>query len=220
MALVGQASGSWLESSSALRILYAGKRNSVGILTDDSFTQTNPPIVTTASTISTNVDTSVLGVLGGSVAFSRPDQGSNYVGGNVEGLAVAGQETLVRPLGLFINDANGRSFENQPGAASGKGPYMSSQGTYASQLFETQVLDTTGITAATGSDLTYVTGVALIASRNGFLQNAYDVGNDESLDTATIAAQVEHGATASDVIAVLKMPADSAQPELVFDQRI
>lgn len=219
MALVGQASGDWLESSSALRILYAGKRNSVGVLTDDAFTQTNPPIVTTASTISTNVDTSVLGVLGGSVAFTRPDVGSNYVGGNVEGLAVAGQEFLVKPLGLFINDANGRAFENQPAAASGKGPYMSSQGTYASQLFETQLLDGTGVTAATGDDLTYVTGHELIASRNGYLMPSRDVANDESIATATVAAEVEHGGTAT-VIGILKMPADSAQPELVFDQRI
>lgn len=54
MPLLGQASGQWLESSSALRILHAGVRNTVGVLTTDAFTQTNPPIVTTpASTLLT-----------------------------------------------------------------------------------------------------------------------------------------------------------------------
>jgi hypothetical protein len=99
--MLGQASGGFTESSSALRLLHVGVRNTVGILTDDAFTQTNPPIVTAAGSISTNVDTSVLGVLSGSVAFTRPDQGSNYIGGPVDPVGTAG----VRPLGLFINNA-------------------------------------------------------------------------------------------------------------------
>ena len=73
MPLLGQASGGFTESSSALRLLHVGVRNTVGILTDDAFTQTNPPLVTTAGTISENVDTAVAGVLSGSVAFTRPD---------------------------------------------------------------------------------------------------------------------------------------------------
>ena len=220
MAMLGQASGAWTESSSALRILYVGVRNSVGILTDDSFTQTNPPIITTASTISTTVDTSLLGVLSGSVAFTRPDEGSNYIGGNAEGLATAVHELLVRPLGLFINNAAGNSFENQPASASGKGPYVSSQGTMASQLFETQILDGSVATASTGDDITYLTGLALVASRNGYLVPAYDVTNTESIDIATLTAEREHGQAASTVIGILKMPSDSTQAEIVFDQRI
>jgi hypothetical protein len=222
MPLLGQASGGFLESSSALRLLYLGVRNSVGILTDDAFTQTNPPIVTATATISTTVDTSVLGVLSGSVAFTRPDQGSNYVGGNAEGLATANQETLVRPLGLFINTAAGNAFENQPGPASGKGPYVSGQGTYGNQLYETQALDGTGITMAAGDDLTYTTGMELIASRNGYLCTNYDVVNNESIDITEIGAESEHAAAdnSGTVIGILKMPADSAQPEIVFDQRI
>ena len=43
MPLLGQASGGFTESSSALRLLHVGVRNTVGILTDDAFTQTNPP---------------------------------------------------------------------------------------------------------------------------------------------------------------------------------
>ena len=222
MALLGQASGGFTESSSALRILHVGVRNTVGILTDDAFTQTNPPIVTTTSTISlaAGMDTAVLGVLSGAIAFSRPDEGSNYIGGNVESLAVAGHETLVRPLGLFINNAVGNAFENTPGVASGKGPYVSAQGTYANSLYETQVLDGSAITASTGDDLTYVAGQTLIASRNGYLMPSEEFVNTESLDIATNAAEVEHGNTASTAIGILKMPADSTQPELVFDQRI
>jgi len=224
MPLLGQASGGFTESSSALRLLYVGVRNSVGILTDDAFTQTNPPIVTTpVSTISDKVDTSVLGVLSGSVAFTRPDQGSNYVGGNAESLATAAYEKFVRPLGCFINNASGNAYENQPAAASGVGPYVSGMGTFGNQLYETQALaaSTGGVPLAQGADLTYVTGQALIASRNGYLMPVLD-GSDgtTSLDNAANAAEVEHGFTVSTVIGILKMPADSVQNEIVYDQRI
>lgn len=227
MPMLGQASGGFLESSSALRILHVGIRNTVGILTDDSFDQTNPPIVTTAGTITTQADTSVSGVLSGSVAFTRPDQGSNYIGGNAEGLATAFHETLVKPLGCFINNAAGNAFENQPGPASGKGPYVSGQGTYGNQLYETQVLDGTNVTGmATGDDLTYLTGMRLIASRNGYLMPLFTVNTAGSgltdLDQEETAAESEHAASAgsSTTLSILKMPADSAQPEIVFDQRI
>ena len=198
MPLLGQASGGFTESSSALRLLHVGVRNTVGILTDDAFTQTNPPIQTGAGTISSNVDTSVLGVLSGSVAFTRPDQGSNYIGGPVAPVGTAG----VRPLGLFINNAAGYAYENQPAAASGKGPYVSAMGTYASQLFETQNINS-------AADLTYTTGDFLYASQNGYLTNV--AANDNRYET------IASGVT---TIAILKMPADSVQNEIVFDQRI
>lgn len=227
MPLLGQASGGFTESSSALRLLHVGVRNTVGILADDAFTQTNPPIVTTAGTISDNVDTSVLGVLSGSVAFTRPDQGSNYIGGNAEGLATAYQETLVRPLGLFINNASGNAFENQPGPASGKGPYLSSQGTYSSQLFETYVLDGTSVTGmATGDDVTYLPGMELIASRNGYLMPRDTVNTAgsalTSIDQTETAAESEHAGSAdsSTTLGIVKMQPDSVMAEVVFDQRI
>lgn len=200
MPLLGQASGGFTESSSALRLLHVGVRNTVGILTDDAFLQTNPPLVTTAGTISENVDTSVLGVLSGSVAFTRPDQGSNYIGGPVAGLTTANPG--VRPLGLFINNAAGYAYENQPAAASGKGPYVSAMGTYASQLFETENLNS-------GATLTYTTGQFLYASQNGYLTNVAADNN-----------RYEQAADGVTTIAILKMPADSVQNEIVFDQRI
>ena len=202
MPLLGQASGGWTESSSALRLLHVGVRNTVGILTDDAFTQTNPPIVTTAGTISQSngMDTSVLGVLSGSVAFTRPDQGSNYIGGPVAGLTTANPN--VRPLGLFINSAAGNAYENQPAAASGKGPYVSAMGTYASSLYETENLNT-------GASLTYTTGQFLFASQNGYLTNVQADNN-----------RYEQAADGVTTLAILKMPADSVQPEIVFDQRV
>jgi len=219
MPLLGQASGGFTESSSALRLLHPGIRNTVGVLTADAFTQTNPPIVTTMGTISTQTNTGVLGVLSGSVAFTRPDQGSNFVGGPVE--PGAPDNILIRPLGCFINTAVGNAFENQPGPASGKGPYMSGQGTYGNQLFETQALDTSGAVAA-GDDLIYTAGQELVASRNGYLMMRVttQTGAAVSLDTATITSEVANGQTASTLIGVLKMPPDSEQFELVYDQRV
>lgn len=224
MPLLGQASGGFTESSSALRLLHVGVRNTLAILTDDAFTQTNPPIVTTAGTISTNVDTSVFGVLSGSVAFTRPDQGPTFVGGNAEGLANALHETFVRPVGLFINNAAGNAFENQPAAASGKGPYVSSMGSYASQLFETESIGTNGAGILAGASLNYIIGQELVASRNGYLMPRRALNTAlaavESLDVAAITAEVEHGLAASTTIGILLMPADATQNEIVFDQRI
>jgi len=219
MPLLGQASGGFTESSSALRLLHPGVRNTVGVLTADAFTQTNPPIVTTAGTVSTQTNTGVSGVLSGSVAFTRPDQGSNFVGGPVE--PGAPDNILIRPLGCFINTAVGNAFENQPGPASGKGPYMSGQGTYGNALFETQALDAAGAIAA-GDDLIYTAGQELIASRNGYLMMRVttQTGAAISLDTATIASEVANGNAASTLLAILKMPPDSEQFELVYDQRV
>ena len=203
MPLLGQASGGFTESSSALRILYVGVRNSVGVLTSDSFTQTNPPIAATAGTITSQVDTTLRGVLSGSVAFSRADAGSNYIGGPVAPVATTG----VIPLGVFINNANGNPYENLPGPASGKGPYVSAMGTYGNRLFETFVL--TGGSA--GAALTYAVGNLLYASRNGYLTNVSG--------GAANAEQCYEGATPT-TIGILKMPADAVQNELVYDQRL
>jgi len=217
--MLGQASGGFTESSSALRLLHPGVRNTVGVLTADAFTQTNPPIVTTAGTISTQTNTGVLGVLSGSVAFTRPDQGSNFIGGPVE--PGAPDNILVRPLGCFINTAVGNAFENQPGPASGKGPYMSGQGTYGNQLFESQAIATEGAITA-GDDLIYTAGQELIASRNGYLMMRVttQTGAAVSLDVAALASEVANGNTASTLIGVLKMPPDSEQFEIVYDQRV
>lgn len=193
MALLGQASGGFTESSSALRILHVGVRNTVGQLTEDSFTQTNPPIETTAARVSNSAGllTNALGVLSGSIAFARPDEGANYHGGPSARVAATD-----RVLGVFINSASGNAFENQPGVASNRGPYVSAQGTYANRLYETSQ---TGANVA----LTYTIGESLFASVNGYLTNDT---NERASDTT--------------VIAVLKIAPDSSSDELVYDQRI
>lgn len=225
MPLLGQASGGWTESSSALRILNLGVRNSVGVLTTDGFTQNNPPVVTAANTISSQVNTQITGILSGSVCFTRPDGGANFVGGPTEA-AGATLAHYIRPLGCFINDANGYPYQNLPAQASGKAPYVSSQGTYGNGLFETQILDGTNITNfATGDAINYVAGMFLISSRNGYLMpsGAYDGGGVfRSFDAVLNAAESTLLATAnsSTVLAVLKMPADAVQDEIVYDQRI
>lgn len=224
MPLLGQASGGWTESSSALRILYKGVNNSIGVLTADAFTQTNPPIVATAGTVSTapGALTEVLGVLSGSVAFTRPDAGTNFVGGPKEaGLVLPVDGTEISPLGCFINNASGNAYENLPAAASGKGPYVSGMGTFGNRLYETNTLALTGGVAA-GTVILYVSGSKLIASRNGYLMQSrvFSGGAWVTLDVANNAAEVANGAAASTVIGILKLVPDSVQTELVYDQRI
>lgn len=229
MALLGQASGGWTESSSALRILNIGVRNTIGVLTDDAFTQSNPTAV--ATNVSSRVNTTKTGVLSGSVAFARPDGGqSNFVGGPgdnaTQGAFSTSDKMGYRPVGVFINSANGNPFENQPGVASGVGPYVSGMGTYGDALYETKFIgDAVGGDPAAGATIDYLPGVQLIASRNGFLMPKQVLsagGAAVSADDITCTAEsfVANADNSSTIIGVLKMPPDATQTELVYDQRI
>ena len=216
MAMLGQASGGFTESSSSLRLLHVGIRNSTGVLADDAFTQSNPAnlggAVTTATynPASPQVATSVLGVLSGSIAFTRPTAlggGNNEIGGlGYTGYnGAAGVDNLVvRPLGVFINHAAGYSFENTPALASSKSPYVSAQGTYANSLFETFA------PVSVDGDISgnYSVGISLVSSVNGFLIPSGSTATDK------------HGGDDAEVIAILKMVSDSAQDEIMYDQRI
>lgn len=203
MAIPGQASGNFVEGQSALRILYVGHRNTFSaVLTTDGFTQQNPPIVTTAGTVSLALGpVPSRGVLAGSVLFTRPDAGNGFVGGPVAAAPVSGE---VRPLGLVINNAAGYSYLNTPAAASGMCPYVSGQGTMGTKLYETQNL--TG-----GAALTYAVGQTLVASRNGYLTNLANAAN--SLELAL-------GYAAATSIGIIKIVPDAVLSELLFDQRI
>lgn len=203
MALLGQASGNFTESNSALRIMHVGVRNTVGQLTADAFTQANPVNSPNAAAISTapGLLTNVFGVLSGSVAFTRPDSAlPGACGGPKTTVATS---NLQRALGCFINNANGNAYTNIPGVASNKGPYVSAQGTYGNRLFETQ--------AQNGgfADLQYSIGDELYASINGFLTN---VAIDAHEDVET--------AVATTLMGILKIAPDSLANELVYDQRI
>jgi len=197
MALLGQASGGFNESSSALRILHVGVRNTIGQLTADAFTQTNPPVTTDADRItqaSGLLDGLVRGVLSGSIAFARPS------GDNTHGGPTSAPAATERVLGVFINNAVGNSFENQPGVASNRGPYVSAQGSYGNKLYETSQL-------GAAADLTYTVGDQLVASKNGYLTNHNNAASRHATDGTL-------------VIGILKITPDSNSDELVYDQRI
>lgn len=231
MPLQGQASGGWTESSSALRLLNVNIRNSVGILTDDSFTQTNPPVITTAGTITTRVDQTKTGVLSGSVAFTRYLDGENYVGGAGTAAAqLAAHNGAVakyswRALGCFINSANGNPYENTPGVASGVGPYVSGMGTFGDALYETYIIVGVADPAA-GRPITYFNGAQLVASRNGYLMSRWNYNDAGAAlvdcDVAAVTAEsyVVNANGSATIIGILKMAPDAVQTELVFDQRI
>lgn len=202
MALLGQASGGFTESSSALRILHIGVRNTVGQLSASAFTQTNPPTnAANATEASGLLDGVVRGVLSGSIAFAD-DSGDNTHGGVLNATAV---------LGVFINNAVGNAFENQPGVASNRGPYVSAQGTYGNKLYETK-----GDLANAGVDLTYSVGETLCASVNGYLTSS---SNADVTDADVTIAGAVSKATAL-TIGILKIVPDSNSDELVYDQRI
>ena len=195
MALLGQASGNFTESNSALRIMHVGVRNTVGQLTPDAFTQVNPVGSTNNVTSAPGLLTNVFGVLSGSVAFTRPDSAlPGAVGGPVSNV---GNNGALKALGVFINNANGNAYTNIPGVASNKGPYVSAQGTYGNRLWETEDV-------GNGGALSYYPGDQLIASINGFLTNN---STDKAEGTAT-------------VMGIVKIAPDSLANELVYDQRI
>jgi hypothetical protein len=163
------------------------------------------------------MDTATLGVLSGSVAFTRGDAagGSNEIGGTA---GTAASTAGFAEVGVFINTAVGNAYENTPGVASGKGPYVSGQGTYANSLYET--LGDGGLALTNG----YTTGDSLFASVNGYLItfDAAGIPNPSSVaivGNVTPATAFMLGVIAP-IMGILKMPADAVQPEIVYDQRI
>lgn len=211
-AIGGQGSGDFRETSGRVQLLHVVTRNSQGNLTPDAFTQANPPVITTASGKSTTLATiTKVGVLGGTIAFTRPDFGNGYHGGpTLPGAAYAvGQ----KPLGIFINDSIGNAFENTPGIASGKGPYVCGSGsTVASSIYETK---SQGLNSgpAIGTAITYSPGDKLFASANGLVTNLltdayeYTVTAQQDLKFVTL-------------IGVVKVAPDANSSLLVFDVRV
>jgi len=200
----GQGSGDFRETSGRVQIFHVGNRNSLGVLTTDAFTQNNPPVVTTTANVSTTLaGITKKGVLGASIAFTRPDAGNNFHDGPVQVSAayVAGQ----RPLGIFINDSLGNAFENTPGVASGRGPYLSGMGTIGVSIWETQIQ----IGASTA--LTYAVGDRLWASVNGFLTNRHQDGYEWQ-----VSADIDN----MTLLGVVKVAPDANNSLLVLDLRV
>jgi hypothetical protein len=179
-----------------------GTRNSVGVLTADAFTQANPPVVTTTANVSTTLaGITKKGVLGSSVAFTRPDAGNGFHGGPVKvgGSYVVGQ----KPLGVFINDSLGNPFENTPGVASGRGPYVCGMATIGLTLYETQH-QKTGSAA-----ISYTVGEKVYASVNGLMTNVVEDGYEDNASAGT-----------NTLMGIVKVAPDANNSLLVIDLRV
>lgn len=135
----------------SLTILIRGQLNSIPVLSDDCFTKANYGAnVNGNSTLSVNTPR---GVLGGSVAA---------VSAGLDYTVVPGTDVL-RPVGLFVNDAAGAAFENSPAVASGKVAVMK-----AMASVEVDVYETVKVNAAA---LTFAVGEKLYCSAQGLLTN-------------------------------------------------
>jgi hypothetical protein len=192
---IGQSSGDYRESQRRIHPLYMGLRVSGQPYSADAFTQANP------CNVAVNVSTKLAGittrgVLGGTVAYTRPDAGNGPVGGPPSVF-----NPRIRVLGLFIADARGAKFENTPGLASGEASYYADGGTYANTLWETHNLDT-------GAPLVYMPGDELWASKNGLITNVADDDNTyEQGDGRTL-------------VALVKFAPDGDNPFIVFCLRL
>ncbi len=213
----GQSSGDFKLNQGALRILYSIFKDSIPSLAADGFTVNNPNVVTASNAKSTTLPVSVKkGVLGGSVAFIRPDAGQNIVGGAVQ--VASAYVAKTRPVGLFINDSQGNSFENQPAIGSGKCPFLRG-GAAGVKVYETQVQTTVG-SGVVGTALTYSVGDLLYASVNGYLtnrwQDAYETQwiNTAASGTGSMGAAAEPDVTRMGV--VLSTP-DATSIELFLE---
>lgn len=206
---LGQGSGDFRETSGRIQLLHVGTRNSLGLLTPDAFTQANPAIVTTTANISTTLSsaglTSKKGVLGGTVAFTRPDVANGYHGGPIQvgGNYQAGQ----KPLGLFLNDSLGNAFENTPGVASGRGPYVCGMATVAVSLWETQ------IQVGASTALTWAAGDKVYASVNGLLTNRYQ-------DAYEYNVSMQNDLDFVQILGVVKVAPDANNTLMVVDLRV
>lgn len=215
MGIGGQASGDFRLSSSALRILYSVIKDSAATLSADGFTQSNPSVVTVATGTSSTIPASVKkGVLGGSIAFLRPDIGANTVGGAA--LVSSAYVANTRPVGVFINDAVGNAYENTPGVASGKGPYLRG-GTIGTKLYETKVQTTTGSGTVGTALTTYAVGQFVYASVNGLFTNRWqDSYEAQWINTAALGSGATGACVEPDVtrMGVVQAPVDSSTSEL------
>lgn len=203
-AIGGQSSGDFKETSGRVQLLHVVTRNSVGMLTPDAFTQANPPVVTTQKS-ATLLPIAKVGVLGSTVAFTRPDYGNGYHGGPV--LVNAAYSAGLQPLGIFLNDAIGNAFENAPGVASGRGPYVCGSGsTLGLTLYETKVQ----LGGGAGNPLTYAPGDKVYASVNGLITN-----------TSTDAYEYNVAGNPTPVVlGIVKVAPDANSALLVIDLRI
>ena len=204
---IGVGSGDFRETSARVQEFHKGYHNSAGQLTADSFTHANPGVVVTTANVSTTLSAvTKRGALSGTVAFTRPDVGNGFHGSPI----LVGGSTYAagqKPLGIFLNDALGNPFENQPAVGGNRGAYACGFGCMGLALWETQVQ----IGASTA--LTYAAGDLVFASVNGLLTNRiedayqYNVASQNNRDFVT-------------VMGVVKVAPDASNTLLVVDLRV
>ena len=208
-AIGGQSSGDFKETSGRVQLLHVITRNSVGVLTPDAFTQANPPVVPGGKSATLTSITKV-GVLGSSVAFTRKDYGNGYHGGPIK---ISGNyDASVQPLGIFLNDSIGNAFENTPGVASGRGPYVCGNGsTLGLTLYETKY-QTTNDGKVVGNDISpgYTPGDKVYASVNGLVTNVPHDSYEYNVA----------GNPAPTLIGIVKVAPDANSALLVIDLRV
>jgi hypothetical protein len=140
-----------------MRILYLGTRDSIEGLESAAFTKLNTgayPAVTAQLAANLSVaGITKLGCLAGTVAAVH---GESILG--------AGTGPTDACVGLYVNDLAGNAFESSSAAASEKGVYVHSFGTYEVKLYETHSFD--GMTNIMGN---YAAGKYLYCSQNGLL---------------------------------------------------
>lgn len=207
-AIGGISSGDFKETSARVQLFHVVTRNSLGLLTPDAFTQANPVKVT--NQVSTTLaSVTKKGVLGGTVAMTRPDFANGYHGGP----NTVSYTTGCQSLGVFINDAIGNPFENTPGTASGRGSYVCGTGScLGTTLYETKAQQTRG-TITAGSAITYAAGDRLYCSANGLLTNQANDSYEQTALSSTILADAQ-------VLGVVKVAPDANSALLVFDLRV
>ena len=202
-AIGGQSSGDFKETSSRIQLFHVVTRNSVGVLTPDAFTQAQAPLGIAANNKSTTLaNITKVGVLGGSIAFTRYDVGNGYIGGPAK--VTGSYDVLVKPMGFFLNDAIGNAFENTPGVASGKGPYVCGSGSCIGvSIYETQHQKTGH------ADITYSVGDKVYASVNGLLTNVVEDGYEDNASAGT-----------NTLMGIVRVIPDSNSSLLVIDLRV
>jgi len=167
----------------SLTILNRGQLNSIPVLSDDCFTKANYSLTHANSTLSVNTPR---GVLGGSVAA---------VSAGLDYTVVPGTDVL-RPVGLFVNDAAGAAFENSPAVASGKVAVMKAMASVEVDVYET-------VKADNATPVTWAVGDLLYSSAQGLLTN--EASNEAAPKT---------------VIGVCTKKPSTASPTLGLEMRI
>lgn len=150
----------------SLTILIRGMLNSIPVLSDDCFTKQN---YLQNSHVNTTLSVNTpRGVLGGSVAA---------VSAGLDYTVVPGTDVL-RPVGLFMNDAAGAAFENSPAVASGKIAVMKCMASVEVDVYATMQSDN-------ATPVTFVVGNLLYCDEQGFLTNESINGNTNVIGVVT-----------------------------------